>query len=60
MIRHIPPFILQNYEQKVFSDSFEGFALLFDIADFTQIGTSLQKQGKRGAYYRAMLVDEPK
>ncbi len=58
MIRHIPPFILQNYEQNVFSGSFEGFALLFDIADFTKIGTSLQKQGKKGAEELSRFLED--
>ena len=58
MIRHIPPFILRNYEQNIFQGKFEGFALLFDIADFTQIGTSLQKQGKKGAEELSRFLEE--
>ncbi len=58
MIRHIPPFILQNHEQNAYSGSFKGFALLFDIADFTKIGTSLQKQGKKGAEELSRFLEE--
>lgn len=49
MIRYIPAFILQNYEENNFQGSLTAYVLLFDIADFTKIGTALQKEGKQGA-----------
>ncbi|MFA6647652.1 MAG: tetratricopeptide repeat protein [Candidatus Izemoplasmatales bacterium] len=48
MIRYIPDFILRQYEKQQLAGSFDGYALLFDIADFTHIGTEFQKHGKEG------------
>lgn len=49
MIRYIPAFILQHYEANIFQGSLEAYVLLFDIADFTKIGSSFQVEGKKGA-----------
>ncbi len=49
MIRYIPAFILQNYEENNHHGTLSAYILLFDIADFTKIGTTLQKEGKQGA-----------
>jgi tetratricopeptide (TPR) repeat protein/class 3 adenylate cyclase len=57
MIRYIPPFILQNYEKNVLQGTFEAYVLLIDIADFTKISTSLQKEGKQGAEELSMFLD---
>ncbi|MDZ4183323.1 MAG: adenylate/guanylate cyclase domain-containing protein, partial [Candidatus Cloacimonadaceae bacterium] len=48
MLRYIPAFILHNYEENVFHGNLSAYVLLFDIADFTKIGTTLQKEGKPG------------
>ncbi len=57
MLRHIPGFILHQYEQRQLSGSFAGFVLFFDIADFTPIGTQLQKHGKEGAEELSRFLD---
>jgi tetratricopeptide (TPR) repeat protein len=49
VIRYIPAFILHQYEENTFNGALTAYVLLFDIADFTKIGTMLQKEGKRGA-----------
>ncbi|MDD4309642.1 MAG: tetratricopeptide repeat protein [Candidatus Cloacimonetes bacterium] len=48
MLRYIPAFILHNYEENVFQGKLSAYVLLFDIADFTKIGTTMQKEGKPG------------
>jgi len=40
MIRYIPEYILDHYQQKELQSSITGFALLFDLADFTPISTA--------------------
>lgn len=57
MICYIPEFILHNYEAKAISGSLMGYALLIDIADFTSIGTELQKHGKQGAEELSRFLD---
>lgn len=57
MIRFIPPFILEKYEQQVYSGALEAFVLFFDVADFTFIGTETQKHGKQGAEELSKLLD---
>ncbi len=57
MIRYIPPFILNNYEQNVLEGSLDAYVLLVDIADFTKIGTTLQKEGKQGAEELSRFLD---
>ena len=57
MIRYVPEFILQMQEQQKLSGSFTGFALLFDIADFTPISTEFQKHGKQGAEELSIFLD---
>jgi len=57
MLRYIPPFILQNYDGKKFQGSLNAYVLLFDIADFTPIGTALQKEGKQGAEELSKFLD---
>jgi len=42
MIRHVPDFILPQYAEWQLSDSFEGFGLLFDVADFRPIDMQFQ------------------
>lgn len=49
MIRYIPEFILRKYDAGLMEGSFTGFALFLDIADFTPIGTQMQKHGRQGA-----------
>ncbi|MDD3051914.1 MAG: AAA family ATPase, partial [Candidatus Cloacimonetes bacterium] len=58
MLRYTPPFILENYEKDQKQGSFFGYALLFDIASFTKIGTTLQNEGKRGAEALSSFMDE--
>jgi predicted ATPase/class 3 adenylate cyclase len=57
MIRYIPPFVLQNYETNKYQGSLDAYVLLFDIADFTPIGTALQKEGKQGAEELSKFLD---
>ncbi|MDD3562294.1 MAG: tetratricopeptide repeat protein [Candidatus Cloacimonetes bacterium] len=57
MIRYIPEFILQMQAQQKLSGSFTGFALLFDIADFTPISTEFQQYGKQGAEELSIFLD---
>jgi class 3 adenylate cyclase/Flp pilus assembly protein TadD len=57
MIRHIPQFILRKYQERKLEGTFTGFALLFDVADFTPIGTAFQKHGKEGAEELSAFLD---
>lgn len=57
MLRHVPGFILDQYATHQLAGSIEGFALLFDIADFTPIGTQFRKQGKQGAEELSKFMD---
>ena len=57
MFRYIPDFILHKYESQQLSGSFYGYVLFIDIADFTPIGTQLQKQGKDGAEELSKFMD---
>ncbi len=57
MIRYTPAFILQKYEENVFHGNLTAYVLLFDIADFTKIGTALQKEGKQGAEELSRFLD---
>jgi len=57
MIRHIPGFILEHYQQRDISGTFKGYALLFDVADFTPISTEFQKHGKAGAEELSNFLD---
>jgi len=57
MLRYIPPFILSKYEAQEVQGSLNAYALLFDIADFTVIGTALQKEGKQGAEELSHFLD---
>lgn len=57
MIRYIPEFILEHSCQNELSGRLKGFALLFDIADFTPISTGFQKQGKQGAEELSKFLD---
>jgi len=57
MLRYIPDFILERYLQKELEGCFTGFALLFDIADFTPISTEFQRHGKQGAEELSIFLD---
>jgi class 3 adenylate cyclase/tetratricopeptide (TPR) repeat protein len=57
MIRYIPPFILQNYEQKQVHGYLDAYLLLFDIVNFTGINVVLQKEGKQGAEELSRFLD---
>ncbi len=58
MIRYIPPFILNQYENKNYSGIIEGYVLFFDIADFTSIGNEFRKHGKIGAEELNRFLEE--
>lgn len=49
MIRYIPGFIKEKYHQNIHNGHFKGFALFFDIADFTPVCTQFLRHGKPGA-----------
>ncbi|MCF7919384.1 MAG: tetratricopeptide repeat protein [Candidatus Cloacimonetes bacterium] len=49
MIKYVPEYIYQKYEKGVFEGSFKGFALFFDIKDFTRITEALTRKGQKGA-----------
>jgi class 3 adenylate cyclase/Tfp pilus assembly protein PilF len=49
MIRYVPAFILNQFEKSIFNGNLTTYVLLIDIADFTQISTTFQKEGKQGA-----------
>ena len=57
MIRYVSPFILQNYEENRDQGLIEAYIMFFDIANFTQTGTALQKQGKKGAEELTRYLD---
>ncbi|MDD2233271.1 MAG: AAA family ATPase, partial [Sphaerochaetaceae bacterium] len=57
MIRYIPDFIFKQYEKQQLAGSFQGYALLFDIADFTPISSEFQKHGKKGAEELSKFLD---
>ncbi|MDP2173621.1 MAG: tetratricopeptide repeat protein [Candidatus Cloacimonadaceae bacterium] len=57
MLRYIPAYILNRFEAKVNRGALTAYVLLFDIADFTVIGTALQKEGKPGAEELSRLLD---
>jgi tetratricopeptide (TPR) repeat protein/class 3 adenylate cyclase len=57
MIRYIPPFILQNTDENHYQGTLTAYVLLFDIADFTNISTVLQKEGKQGAEELSNFLD---
>lgn len=57
MLRYIPPFILDRYAAHSYHDVLSAYVLLIDIADFTAIGTSLQKAGKQGAEELSRFLD---
>ena len=57
MIRYIPDFIFRQYEKQQLAGSFQGYALLFDVADFTPISTEFQKHGKEGAEELSKFLD---
>lgn len=56
-MRYIPRFILQQYEANILKGKFSGFALFFDIADFTPITNQLSKHGKQGAEELRAFLD---
>jgi class 3 adenylate cyclase len=58
MLRYIPQFILRQAASGASQGSLDAFALLFDIADFTRIGTSLQALGKQGAEDLSAMLDD--
>ncbi len=58
MIRYIPPFFLNRFENDRYSGSFESFVLFFDIADFTVISNEFRKHGKRGAEELSRFLEE--
>ncbi|MCD4651915.1 MAG: hypothetical protein K8S56_09050, partial [Candidatus Cloacimonetes bacterium] len=58
MIRYIPSFILNQFENSNFSGEFNGYVLFFDIADFTKIGGEFRKHGKAGAEELARFMEE--
>jgi tetratricopeptide (TPR) repeat protein len=58
MIRYIPAFILQKYEENIFQGTLTAYVLLFDIAEFTTIATNLQKGGKQGAEELSRFLEE--
>lgn len=49
MIKYIPEFIYEKYEKNELSGSFRGFALFYDIKDFTRITEKLTRKGQKGA-----------
>ncbi len=49
MFRYVPGFILDRFALDQYQGSFAAYVLLLDIADFTKIGTALQKEGNLGA-----------
>jgi len=57
MIRYLPEFILEHYQNGELAGSFIGYALLFDMADFTPISTEFQKHGKQGAEELSKFLD---
>jgi tetratricopeptide (TPR) repeat protein/class 3 adenylate cyclase len=57
MIRYIPPYILKKYEERILTGELRGYVLLFDIADFTPIGTEMQRQGKQSAEELRKFLD---
>ncbi len=49
MIKYVPEYIFQKYEEGNYKDSFAGYALFFDIKDFTRITETLTRKGQKGA-----------
>ncbi|MCF7912583.1 MAG: tetratricopeptide repeat protein [Candidatus Cloacimonetes bacterium] len=49
MIKYVPEYIFQKYEEGVYQGYFQGYALFFDIKDFTRITESLTRKGQKGA-----------
>jgi tetratricopeptide (TPR) repeat protein/class 3 adenylate cyclase len=58
MIRCIPPFILNQYENDCFSGHINGYVLFFDIADFTAISGEFRNHGKQGAEEMIRFMEE--
>ncbi len=57
MFRYVPEFILDRFSAQEFEGTLDAYVLLFDIADFTQIGTTLQKAGNQGAEEMSRFLD---
>ena len=49
MIKYVPEYIFQKYEENEFEGCFKGYALFFDIKDFTRITEALTRKGQKGA-----------
>jgi len=49
MIKYVPEYIFEKYETGVYQDRFQGYALFFDIKDFTRITEALTRKGQKGA-----------
>jgi len=57
MFRYVPEFILDRFSKDLYQGTLEAYVLLFDVADFTAIGTALQKEGNRGAEELSRFLD---
>jgi tetratricopeptide (TPR) repeat protein len=49
MVKYVPEFIYDKYEEGLYEGSFSGYSLFFDIKDFTHLTESLIRQGQKGA-----------
>ena len=49
MIKYVPEYIFEKYETGIYQDKFQGYALFFDIKDFTRITEALTRKGQKGA-----------
>jgi class 3 adenylate cyclase len=58
MIKYVPEYIFQKYEDGLYQDSFQGFALFFDIKDFTRITESLTRKGQKGAEVINQILED--
>jgi hypothetical protein len=57
MIRYTPAFILKQYQLERLAGSFQGYALFFDIADFTPLASKFQIHGRQGAEELSKFLD---
>ncbi|MDP2172739.1 MAG: tetratricopeptide repeat protein [Candidatus Cloacimonadaceae bacterium] len=57
MFRYVPEFILDRYSKDLYQGFLTAYILLLDVADFTSIGTALQKEGNRGAEELSRFLD---
>ena len=57
MFRYVPEFILDRLSLDLRHGTLSAYVLLLDVADFTSIGTVLQKEGNRGAEELSRFLD---